>query len=504
MWPHLCPWLEWLEDETLFSLNSRHHALSGHRLASTTCAELFGHPRLGAEHDFPSRIDHYVLRTSGRLGSASQIIQERTLAAFYRPYRTPASWELIVRMLCGDNGIRSVKSQAGILAGGFGAHHPLKACTECMQEDRQKHGVAYWHLQHQFPGVWVCLKHNAPLAIFGKKANKVERFLWHLPAPDCLTFPAAIESQQGLQRLHALAHAANRLARLAPCQFLAGPRLTDTYRRQLTELGMLRRGRLRRQPVARSYFRFIAEVRDVPELRNLGRSEAAAESEILRLLYQPRAGAHPLRHLLVALWLFGSWDEFIESYDDRPSGGDEPLSKEPSGNPPRRSADPRRREFLRWLANSNCSVADAARQAGISTNTGIAWATAAGIRTKRRPKVLTRPVRYAVISGLLRGLDQCAVAEASQVSRQAVTRVLQSEVDLRSRWLQMRRIFLLEQHRRQWTRLVSRHPTATMKAVRQLAPAIYAWLYRNDRAWLTSGERHVPQLTLSRQALRLL
>ncbi|MDJ0577721.1 MAG: TniQ family protein [Xenococcaceae cyanobacterium MO_234.B1] len=39
----------------------------------------------------------------------------------------------------------------------------LKFCPKCCAEDTRKYGEAYWHRQHQIPGMLVCLKHKISL-----------------------------------------------------------------------------------------------------------------------------------------------------------------------------------------------------------------------------------------------------------------------------------------------------------------------------------------------------
>jgi len=56
---------QWLPDETLFSLASRHHVVSGNVRPGDTCFQLFGHKRLGSSHDLPARVDEFVRRTAG-------------------------------------------------------------------------------------------------------------------------------------------------------------------------------------------------------------------------------------------------------------------------------------------------------------------------------------------------------------------------------------------------------------------------------------------------------
>lgn len=59
--------LNWLPDETLFSLVSRQHLLSAEAIASRNSERLFGGIRARAPHDFPNRLATFVERTGGRL-----------------------------------------------------------------------------------------------------------------------------------------------------------------------------------------------------------------------------------------------------------------------------------------------------------------------------------------------------------------------------------------------------------------------------------------------------
>jgi len=47
----------------------------------------------------------------------------------------------------------------------------------------------------------------------------------------------------------------------------------------------------------------------------------------------------------------------------------------------------------------------------------------------------------------------------------------------------------IESHRREWNELVKKNPKCGTKQLRSSAPALYAWLYRNDRSWLA---KHKP------------
>ena len=52
----LSPAMEWLPDETVFSLCSRLHFLSGHHVPTKTNQLLFGTARAGSAHDVPAHV----------------------------------------------------------------------------------------------------------------------------------------------------------------------------------------------------------------------------------------------------------------------------------------------------------------------------------------------------------------------------------------------------------------------------------------------------------------
>src|SRR3546814_18405991 len=81
--------------------------------------------------------------------------------------------------LCAGNA-STIKGLLGLPASRIRANHPLKFCFLCLESDRRQSGVAYWHLTHQLPGVWICPAHNCFLLPSTHKATGVGRFLWYL------------------------------------------------------------------------------------------------------------------------------------------------------------------------------------------------------------------------------------------------------------------------------------------------------------------------------------
>jgi alkylhydroperoxidase/carboxymuconolactone decarboxylase family protein YurZ len=145
--------------------------------------------------------------------------------------------------------------------------------------------------------------------------------------------------------------------------------------------------------------------------------------------------------------------------------------------------DPRKEVFIEKLHEGQ-SVSAAARAIGIAVSTGEVWALAASIRVNKRPSLILGETKKRMMAALKRGASKEKVAEIGGVSISSVTRLLRTESGLQSAWHQAQVETRRQTARRAWQRIVSRNPRAGVKALRLLEPAEYAWLYRNDRAWL--------------------
>jgi len=475
---------KWLPGETLFSLCSRYHAVSGNHLASTTCLALFGHKTQGCAHDFPARLNHFMTVAGSNLGSIDQIVETRTLLPLYLRFTSSVIAER-VRHAAAHNSAGRLKFQLGLLTSRFRANHLLKACPTCMTLDRRDHLTSYWHREHQLPGVWLCRLHGCRLMASNLKATGVSRFQWILPSP-----PQFAMLGDGLphQSSFALAGMVAGLVsrRMAP---LSPQRLRETYRAGLRDQRLLSPcgRRLKRQKAGERYAAFVAPLALLEQLDGLPSTEDAAAAEIGRLIGPVRSGIHPLRHLSLATWLFENVGAFLAQYE-AVKGDSEDVEAEqaPVEVALVATGQDDRKSRLVELLSAGTSVSRAAREIGIDTTTGMVWAAAQGIPTQRRPKLLTSDIRSALICLLRRGVDKACAAEAGRVSVQTITTLLRTEVGLRTAWKQAQFANAQRRNRRRWQRFIRSNPHSGVKSARVAEPAVFAWLYRNDRDWLAA------------------
>lgn len=487
-------YLAWLPEETLFSLVSRHHYFWGLPLSARTCQHFFEHPRAGSQHDLPSRLSRFDAQTGGAFGTVAEVAKARTLLAFYAAFVSADELDNAVACMAGDN-VAHLKLRLGILTSRFRANHPLKACEACMDEDRATFGWAYWHVDHQFPGLWICQKHGQLLRESTLKATGVERFQWHLPskanfrewpAEKVIAMNGDQAALQGLSR-----QVVDLISQASTCP-IDTSRCHEVYRAELARRGWVASGgSFRMLEIASSFIYHTRHLRVLPQLQALPSTVEEAVIQLGRLLRPPRSGTHPLRHVVLINWLFGSAQSFGQALRDVLN----PLVATPQGGLETselshvESTDPRRGQLLELLSVNRLSFRGAAKAVGIDIGTAMAWATTAGLAVPRRPKKLTDELRQRAIVQLRHGADKAVVATMSNVSAVTITKLLLSEVGLHAAWRQSREERVRMSMREVWLHLLNVNAELGVKYMRAAEPAAYAWLYRNDRAWL---DDHLP------------
>ena len=476
-----CPPIDamaWLPDETLYSLCSREHILSNRHLSCSTTNALFGHRRHGSQHDLPAHLDTFQRRTHGILSSSvRELCLEHTLLRFYLPWR---SQECEARLLeaarLGHAG--AIKHLLGLMSSRFGAEHPLKSCPSCCDEDRRRYGVAYWHLSHQFPGVWACQTHQSRLCAATFKTNGIGRFLWYLPENIALQ-PNEMPSPIHWRHFASLVcSATHHLANT----HIDHARLHDCYCARLRSLGYGRGNfQISLARIAKDSLAAWQIIRQIPDMSSLPSSVEENMLFLQTTLRTHRFTCTPLRHFALIYWLFGDWQTFdnwyTHSYVISLSRQRSILAKERVGSSNARS------RAIDLIVNLGRSAHSAAVEVGVQTETVIRWATADGLQ-------LGRPLnaeRIGLVQEILKGGRAVDIARSAGVPTQAVVRLIHSQVGLRQKWTEARTELLRSAHRRKWLEAQAEFAGQGITARRRMLMATYSWLYRNDRPWLTES-----------------
>lgn len=487
--PHPLP-IRWLPDETLYSLVSRFHRISGQHLGSATAEQLFGDARCHAAHDFPTRIDQFVARTRGLLGTADEIIRSRTLLPYFLPFRPRQRHEHLIAAARSGGSAHLIKYQAGLPASRFGAHFRLRLCPACAQIDESTNGVAHWQREHQLPGSIICRVHGEILREAQDRAYGLNRNQWLLP--DDARFEPIVTEPVEIESYRQLTEGACAILALPPGFAFESAPLGRCYRRQATALGLLAgRSRLRWPELAERIVHACRPYRAVRGLELLPVTQDEAISQFKRLLNEVPKLSHPIRHLILAEALFGSWSSFIDAYQATLSAPDE-APVEPASQGPRTSVDPRRAELIAAYQAGQSPFA-AGRLVGVSASTAIIWLAEAGCDIEIRSRAIT-PQRYVEIGQFMRrGKSKAQIIRRFGLSLSTFNRLIRQDQQLKADWQQARFERQRKVMRAVWTRTARRLPAAHQEVLKRYQPAVAFWLYANDRAWYVEFKGSLPR-----------
>ena len=476
--------IDWLPNETIYSISSRWHALSGSVSHQQTARFLFGGNRGGFPHDLPGGIGDFAAAFGGRLGQAEDIILQRTVLPLIVAFRSEqARNQALTAMEHGSIG--GLKTSLGLPASRLGASFPLKACLSCMQEDRVLCGTPYWHLEHQLPGIWFCIKHTSLLLVSASSQSGQARYQWLLPQVDDLAQPISSigEDNESWPLVLRISEFLSELWKMSIDGPVSSMMLAVTLRTRLIAHGLASTtGRLKVEQASRQFHQFARSIGGARDWSGVASSEGAAYSQILSLL-AAHENSHPVRVAVTLTWLFDDWNDFIATYRSESVTSSFEIESQAGG-----PGDGSVRKSLVMLVRAGESVSEAARRCGIQVATAQAWLVQQGVAVPKRPSVVKGGAREQAIDALRQGADKAAVCEGTGWSSSSIERLLRAELGLKVAWQEARYRRDRNHSRERWLDALNESDGNT-KAARVVASGAYAWLYRNDRRWLLDANQ---------------
>lgn len=166
--------------ETLFSLCARYALLSGKRASKPSSCVLLGHRRASSLHDMPVGLGHLHEVSEGLVNPTLDLLRTRTGLAAVWPF-TDSSWQARVLVQAIAQPKKGGQQPPGLRWNVLPSSIYLRHCEHCLAIDIAETGAPIWRNEHQLPGVWVCLAHNALLTALEVPADDN---LWALPGID--------------------------------------------------------------------------------------------------------------------------------------------------------------------------------------------------------------------------------------------------------------------------------------------------------------------------------
>ncbi|GAB6064255.1 TnsD family Tn7-like transposition protein [Deferrisoma palaeochoriense] len=475
-----------LPDESVMGMCARYQVLAVHCSARESLRALFGRGMPVTSSNLPTYVGLLADRLPPDIGlTAEEIIEHHTHLPYYRPFRTATTVAGMIRAMLGRGG-SNAKAVGGLLSGRVGASDPLRYCPICRDADLQRYGVAYWHREHLLPGVLVCAHHEVGLRQVDPPIETPARHGFSLPPAEPVEDRHHADLADGLDE--AAIDAAVAIARISrDILWSATPSLAarDTaraYRAEVARRGwMTAGGRVRQAPLQERVLEHYHGLSATPPYGRLLGLLDAAETWLATIVRGRRAGAHPLKHILLIAFLYTDWPAFLRATREQvPYSPPEPGSGAENASPPAGPA------LLRHLVLvEGHSLRSAAEVLGTTVTTLSVRASRYEIPLSRTRPVKHRPAGERRARRLLRrGVPMQDVMAATGYSRAHLGRILRGNPQLRYRRQHSLMRRARRRHRADYTAARTADPEASATEIRRRVPAAYAWLYAHDREWL--------------------
>jgi hypothetical protein len=343
-----------LPDESLHSLISRYHRLSGNPQERQTLHDIFGTHLLVATANLPSHLPNLCAALPEHAEhSLDQLIDQCTLLPYFSPF-LEARQIAACRHAMTSHNAGGMKIGIGLTASRIGGRNAFRYCPQCCVEDARLYGAAYWHRSHSLPGVLLCHRHGCVLAELRADLITLRRHSLFLPPDSWVEAGSSFPPIQELPR-NDLLHLAASSAELLEMRMPPIPRslLRCFYREHATRQGWIdRNGRIERATVLHVLCHAGLAQNAGPDL-----TFCRLPHWVFKLLYKHRTAMHPLKHLTLMTLLDTSPRALLaycEGSDTSDGAGATTRTKttvKTETNPA--PSDGRRQRFLDQLSNTN-------------------------------------------------------------------------------------------------------------------------------------------------------
>ncbi|WP_417898321.1 TnsD family transposase [Bacillus haimaensis] len=477
-------------DELLYSVLARYHVWSGNTSPKMTIGELFGKRTVRSVWDLPANLNA-LLSELGSYWDADQLINNHTMFPYYAAFLLPKQAKQVKKsMLDGDGS--TIHTRIGVAASNVKVKTNLWACSDCIIEDMETYGETYWRRVHQAHGVFVCPRHGKVLeeTTVSVKAQNQHEFIVATPDVERTKIRLDGLNKEEIQLLFDISKETDSL--------LNNTRLQandNTIRSKYLELlkqkgyasvnGMVKRDRV--------YQSFGAKFSD-RSLELLQSSVMFEETDWLTMIFQKhRKSFHPLRHLLVMMFLETDLDHLFGKKEYQPFGKGPWLCLN--------AACPNHRKpVIKELTVTICY--DTRKPVGtFHCDCGFVFSRRGPDKNKDDQYRVGTIKEYghvwkAKLTELVNeGYSLTEIAKEMQADRATIKKYA-AELELKVPWklpkVQKKEVneplegfeTQLNERKNKWLNLQEEYLDKSKTELRKMVPDVYAFLYRNDRDWL--------------------
>lgn len=483
-------------DELLYSILARYYVRSANISPKAVLDDLFGSTTVIATFDLPSHLESLVSNLP--LLSAHTVesfIERHTLFPLYAPFLPPER-ALIVSDSMRHHFYGDIHTRVGIMASSVPVYPYFRFCPVCLREETEKYGEAYWHRLYQIPGVLVCPVHYVLLqqSTIKTTGNNRHEFC-AADEHNCRSELMVVNySNETFNKLTLLARDIDTLLNLS-----LEPKSAEWYRKQYQNLLIDKRlatasGRIHQKLLLQEFTGFYgSEFLEAVHSPIENNSESNWLSEIVR---KHRKTFHPIRHILLIRFLGQTVESFFSgNYAIKPFG-DGPwtcfngvsvhyLKKVIKSASLSYSREAKKLigtfscqcGFVYSTSNESVPYSDKLRFGKIKAFGGV-W------DHKLAEMLIDQKLSFRKVAENLKVDTKTVINHAKRLNLISIDKDVHEQ---KNESLVEDRIEKKAKNRKFWLNLRKSQPNLSKTDLRKKQPAVYMWLYRHDRKWLTKN-----------------
>jgi hypothetical protein len=285
---HVPPVFIPFKNETIYSVISRYHAISGYFDQKVSVGKVFGTGKKRIHPYLPCNVVNYADYFSVE---PKLVLRHQTLLPLFAAYLDELQRSKLQNAML-KNGSAYLASLTPHYKLRFFAGH--KYCPACAKEDFEKYGTTYWHIEHQVPGISACSKHGCCLVGVCNDDAHLDRKLI-LPSLTVKPVTAIVKEAELAD------FASGRLIESSSTFCFRDP--IKSLLTRLMDFGLVTTsGRLKFTTIQRylsSYWKSLGDVRELSVPTSLLTFDYIGPM----LRAKTRTPAHPIKHFLLSCWL---------------------------------------------------------------------------------------------------------------------------------------------------------------------------------------------------------
>ncbi|WP_010170525.1 TnsD family Tn7-like transposition protein [Bacillus coahuilensis] len=479
------------KDELLYSVIARFHVHSGKLSFKATINELFGKSTMRAVIDFPCNLNDLGDKLVFNRLNSEVFIKDHTMFPLYQPFLPVERANIIKSKLkSGEN--NNIHAQIGVTANRIPAKSYLEYCPTCYQEEIEQYGEPYWHRVHQVPGVLVCPHHGCLLrnSIVKLPLSSQHEYVAAFYAVDITDGNRGMTYEEIFDKLFEIAKdlywIINSDIPAQPINYYKEKYISALIHKNLATST----GRVKQKELVSSVKKFFSS-----KLLKILNCDIDSESEnnwVHELVRKNRKAFHPLHHVLMMRFLFGSVENFFKGAE--PNG--------PFGKGPWFCLNPSADHYLqRCVTEVTFSINSKSKNliGRFSCSCGYIYTRnlQEGDELKKSRVLEFGPVWENAVQSMIKdGKSLTYISNALNTDIKVIKKhltligekkYLHTIIEDKEKQKQQNINLLIK--REKWLQFQIENQTLSISELRAGSQDLYFWLYKNDKEWLYN---HLP------------